>query len=35
VANPPKILATKVRRLWRDIREEVWFGSFFQRLKVF
>jgi hypothetical protein len=35
VANLPKILAIKVRRLWCDVREEVWFGSFFQRLMVF
>ncbi len=35
MANPPKILARKVGRLWCDIREEVWFGSFFQRLIVF
>jgi hypothetical protein len=33
--NLPKILAIKVRRLWCDVREEVWFGSFFQRLMVF
>jgi hypothetical protein len=25
----------KVGRLWSDVREEVWFGSFFQRLIVF
>ena len=35
VANPPKIVARKVGRLWSDVREEVWFGSFFQRLIVF
>jgi hypothetical protein len=35
VANPPKILARKVGRLWSDVREEVWFGSFFQQLIVF
>ena len=35
MANPPKILARKVGRLWSDVREEVWFGSFFQRLIVF
>jgi hypothetical protein len=34
VANPLKTLARKVRRLWCDVREEVWFGSFFQRLMV-
>jgi hypothetical protein len=28
VANPPKILAIKVRRPWCDVRGEVWFGSF-------
>ena len=27
VANPPKIVAKKVGRLWSDVREEVWFGS--------
>jgi hypothetical protein len=32
VANPPKILARKVGRLWSDVREEIWFGSFFQWL---
>ena len=26
MANPPKILARKVGRLWSDVREEVWFG---------
>jgi hypothetical protein len=35
VANPPKILAIKVRRLWCNVRGEVWFGSFFQQLMVF
>jgi hypothetical protein len=35
VANPPKIVARKVGRLWSDVSEEVWFGSFFQRLIVF
>ena len=35
LANPPKILARKVGRLWSDVREEVWFGSFFQLLIVF
>ena len=35
MANPPKILARKVGRLWSDVREEVWFGSIFQRLIVF
>jgi len=25
---PPKILSRKVRRLWCDVRGEVWFGSF-------
>ncbi len=25
----------KSDRLWSDVREEVWFGSFFQRLIVF
>jgi hypothetical protein len=35
VANPPKIVAKKVGRLWSDVREKVWFGSFFQRLIVF
>jgi hypothetical protein len=35
VANTPKIVARKVGRLWSDVREEVWFGSFFQRLIVF
>ncbi len=35
VANPPKIVARKVGRLWSDVREEVWFGSFFQRFRVF
>jgi hypothetical protein len=30
-----KILAIKVCRLWCDVKEEVWFGSFFQRLMVF
>ncbi len=35
MANPPKIVARKVGRLWSDVREEVWFGSFFQRLIVF
>jgi hypothetical protein len=34
-ANPPKIVARKVGRLGSDVREEVWFGSFFQRLIVF
>jgi hypothetical protein len=29
------VLAIKVRWLWCDIRGEVWFGSFFQRLMVF
>ncbi len=33
--SPPKIVARKVGRLWSDVREEVWFGSFFQRLIVF
>ncbi len=28
MANPPKIVAKKVGRLWSDVREEVWFGSF-------
>jgi hypothetical protein len=27
VANPPKILAIKVRRPWCDVRGVVWFGS--------
>jgi hypothetical protein len=35
VANPPNILANTVGRLWSDVREEVWFGSIFQRLIVF
>jgi len=35
VANPPKTVAKKAGRLWSDVREEVWFGSFFQRLMVF
>ncbi len=35
MANPPKIVARKVGRLWSDVREEVWFGSFSQRLIVF
>jgi hypothetical protein len=29
VANPLKIVARKVGQLWSDLREEVWFGSFF------
>jgi hypothetical protein len=29
VANPPKIVARKVGRLWSNVREEVWFGSFY------
>jgi hypothetical protein len=33
--KPAKIVAKKVGRLWSDVREEVWFGSFFQRLIVF
>ncbi len=32
MANPPKTVAKKVGRLWSDVREEVWFGSIFQRL---
>jgi hypothetical protein len=32
---PPKILAIRVRRPWCDVRGEVWFGSFLQRLMVF
>ncbi len=35
MANPPKIVARKVSRLWSDVREEVWFGSIVQRLIVF
>jgi hypothetical protein len=35
VANPPKSVAKKIGRLWSDVREEVWFGSIFQRLIVF
>jgi hypothetical protein len=35
VVNPPKSVAKKVGRLWSDVREEVWFGSIFQRLIVF
>ncbi len=35
MANPPKIVAKKVGGLLSDVREEVWFGSFFQRLIVF
>ena len=35
MANPPKIVARKVGQLWSDVREEVWFGSFFQGLIVF
>jgi hypothetical protein len=35
VANPPKSVAKKVGRLWSEVREEVWFGSIFQRLIVF
>jgi hypothetical protein len=35
MANLPKIVARKVGRLWCDVREEVWFGSFFHRLIVF
>jgi hypothetical protein len=34
VANPPNTLAKTVGRLWSDVREEVWFGSIFQRLIV-
>ncbi len=30
-----EIVARKVGRLWSDVREEVWFDSFFQRLIVF
>jgi hypothetical protein len=30
-----KNTARKVGRLWSDVREEVWFGSFFQWLIVF
>ena len=29
MANPLKIVARKVGRLWSDVMEEVWFGSFF------
>ena len=32
MADPPNTLAKTVGRLWSDVREEVWFGSFFQRL---
>jgi hypothetical protein len=35
VANPPKLLAIKVRRTGCDVRGEVWLGSFLQRLMVF
>ncbi len=35
MANPPNTLAKTVGRLWSDVREEVWFGSIFQRLIVF
>jgi hypothetical protein len=35
VANPPKSVAKKVGQLRSDVREEVWFGSIFQRLIVF
>jgi hypothetical protein len=34
-AENRKIVARKVGRLWSDVREEVWFGSFFQQLIVF
>jgi hypothetical protein len=29
------VVARKVGRPWSDVREDVWFGSFFQRLTVF
>jgi hypothetical protein len=32
VANLPKILTIKVRHLWCDVREEVWFGLFINGL---
>jgi hypothetical protein len=35
VANPPNSVAKNVGQLWSDVREEVWFGSIFQRLIVF
>jgi hypothetical protein len=35
VANPPNTVAKTVGQLWSDVREEVWFGSIFQRLLVF
>ncbi len=35
VANPPNSVAKTVGRLWSDVRDEVWFGSIFQRLIVF
>jgi hypothetical protein len=34
VANPPNTLAKAVAWVGSDVRGEVWFGSFFQRLKV-
>ena len=33
MANPPKIVARKVGRLWSDVREEVWFCDDFSKLK--
>jgi hypothetical protein len=33
--KPAEILAIKVCRLWCDVRGEVWFGSFLQRLMIF
>jgi hypothetical protein len=35
VANPPKILATKVRRLWRDVRGEFGLAHFSNGLWFF
>jgi len=35
VTNPPKTLAKALAWGGRDVRGEVWFGSFFRRLVVF